>query len=63
LVAVECLDHYAETECGHTFPEKAAGLPGDKMLLGVSEVPLGASNPFLGIRDDSLGAFWLLGLT
>ena len=44
LVAVECLDHYASTECGHTFPETAAGLPGDKMLPGISEVPLEASN-------------------
>lgn len=25
---VECLDYYAETECGHTFPETTAGLLG-----------------------------------
>jgi len=47
---VECLDYYAETECGHTFPETAAGLLGDKMLPGISEVLLGAFNPFIGIR-------------
>jgi hypothetical protein len=57
LVAVECLDYYAETECGHTFPETAAELPGGKMLPGIFEVPLGASNPFLGICDDILGAY------